>query len=550
MDGSHVDPRDRRTGNRERALGDKGEQDAPGPRSVRAVTPDATVTARPSGKGVEPAVRPMQRKEVKMMRLLGGFRIERVITWILPLLLAAILGLGQGAVVVEVVPGASIQAAIDAAPEGATVLVRSGLYEENLLVSKGVTLVSEEGAVIDAGGGEAAVAIRADNVTLRGFRIQDARVGVLVDGASGARVEGNTITANTEAGVCLRRSSGSQVYGNQLHENATDGSLRRTGYGIWLDSAHGNRIEWNLVALNGRAGICLRESHRNIISRNTLWDNAREWGDNVDVGCLIDAGGIVLVRSDENLLEQNTVAGNSPYGIELLWSSSNRVAGNHVEPGLRAADSSELLAGIAAQGRGDYCWRAPDATGNAIVGNVVRGHVVGVWLINTWGNVIQTNTCSDNRVGAIVSWWFGTPPDEGYGSIAPNRVEHNTFTENEFGIGIMDGEGLAVPHGVKIERNNIARNREAGLGWIGWRPEDAKVSARWNWWGDTSGPHHPELNPQGKGNPVTDGVEFCPWLEASGHLTPEERLEVQALAFYACTGLAALSGGRYVAVAT
>jgi|GEM_PF-762255 len=32
-----------------------------------------------------------------------------------------------------------------------------------------------------------------------------------------------------------------------------------------------------------------------------------------------------------------------------------------------------------------------------------------------------------------------------------------------------------------------------------------------NWWGDATGPYHPLLNPQGRGNRVSDNVNFIPW---------------------------------------
>jgi len=41
------------------------------------------------------------------------------------------------------------------------------------------------------------------------------------------------------------------------------------------------------------------------------------------------------------------------------------------------------------------------------------------------------------------------------------------------------------------------------------------VDARWNWWGDPSGPFHPALNPEGLGEPVTDYVDFAPWIGVS-----------------------------------
>ena len=40
------------------------------------------------------------------------------------------------------------------------------------------------------------------------------------------------------------------------------------------------------------------------------------------------------------------------------------------------------------------------------------------------------------------------------------------------------------------------------------------VIARKNWWGDASGPYHPQFNPDGQGNPVSDNVDFAPWLSS------------------------------------
>jgi hypothetical protein len=40
------------------------------------------------------------------------------------------------------------------------------------------------------------------------------------------------------------------------------------------------------------------------------------------------------------------------------------------------------------------------------------------------------------------------------------------------------------------------------------------IDARYNWWGDVSGPNHTTLNPNGRGNSVSNGVLFEPWLVA------------------------------------
>jgi len=43
----------------------------------------------------------------------------------------------------------------------------------------------------------------------------------------------------------------------------------------------------------------------------------------------------------------------------------------------------------------------------------------------------------------------------------------------------------------------------------------SSVDARWNWWGDASGPYHPTANPSGSGDEVTGGVHFEPWNATS-----------------------------------
>lgn len=38
------------------------------------------------------------------------------------------------------------------------------------------------------------------------------------------------------------------------------------------------------------------------------------------------------------------------------------------------------------------------------------------------------------------------------------------------------------------------------------------MNASNNWWGSSSGPFHPTLNPTGTGNAVSDNVDFIPFL--------------------------------------
>jgi hypothetical protein len=67
----------------------------------------------------------------------------------------------------------------------------------------------------------------------------------------------------------------------------------------------------------------------------------------------------------------------------------------------------------------------------------------------------------------------------------------------------------------------------------------AFVDARMTWWGDASGPYHPTLNPQGKGNAVSDRVLFVPWLE-------DESGTVLSKVFLQLAGPAQVSPGETV----
>jgi len=51
------------------------------------------------------------------------------------------------------------------------------------------------------------------------------------------------------------------------------------------------------------------------------------------------------------------------------------------------------------------------------------------------------------------------------------------------------------------------------------------ADARWNYWGDSTGPYHPYLNPNGQGDEVGDFVLFDPWYADTTFLhAPEPRL--------------------------
>lgn len=83
----------------------------------------------------------------------------------------------------------------------------------------------------------------------------------------------------------------------------------------------------------------------------------------------------------------------------------------------------------------------------------------------------------------------------------------------------LELHGSSIIHnriGLEIEKTELIVSGNAISGNdIGARSTDTSepvLLMENNWWGDVSGPQHPVLNPEGKGNEVSDNIDFDPWL--------------------------------------
>ena len=170
---------------------------------------------------------------------------------------------------VTVLPGESIQAAIDAAPEGATLCLAEGEWKEHITIEKSLTLkaaqIESQPQVVIRSAREhwPVIRIRSEepiDVTIQGLTITGAfgicyqgepewicADGISVHGKATATIEGNTISHNW-FGIRLRDSSQATIEGNAMSDNwhgismwdsslaaITGNEIRdNTGYGVVL----------------------------------------------------------------------------------------------------------------------------------------------------------------------------------------------------------------------------------------------------------------------------------------------------------------------------
>jgi len=185
-------------------------------------------------------------------------------------------------------PYPTIQDAINAANSGDIIMVAPGIYPEHVVVNKSLTLVGENKSttIIDGGGTSTVVTVKADNVTLTDFTIQNggtytADCGLVVWNYTGSTISNNTIRENGNIGLELRGTIGGNIVANTIISNSYAGIHISGGDNNIL---HGNTIAYNFLgAWISSAGTTPNTFYHNNFINNTnqvldygssKWDNS------------------------------------------------------------------------------------------------------------------------------------------------------------------------------------------------------------------------------------------------------------------------------------
>jgi parallel beta-helix repeat protein len=90
-------------------------------------------------------------------------------------------------------------------------------------------------------------------------------------------------------------------------------------------------------------------------------------------------------------------------------------------------------------------------------------------------------------------------------------ITNNILRFNRYGVNVGTS---AAP---LIGFNDIYGNTLYGI----YKYESPVILAENNWWGDASGPYHPTTNPNGTGDPVSDFIDYSPWLTERANPEPD-----------------------------
>jgi Ca2+-binding RTX toxin-like protein len=143
--------------------------------------------------------------------------------------------------------GMSIQAALDRAPDGATIYIGAGEYDENLVIKSGVTIIADDGAIVSPANGAAISFGDLDgaSVSISGLTLDDGDYGVLIEAGD------NIGTLDLDGVNILNQSSNAVfVFGNGVASlNMTGGTLSNNG------TTEGNTAQVKLYSFSNDASF-------------------------------------------------------------------------------------------------------------------------------------------------------------------------------------------------------------------------------------------------------------------------------------------------------
>lgn len=238
-----------------------------------------------------------------------------------------------------------LQAAIDSANAGDTLILAPGTYTGSVNIHRSLTLLGEESSIIDGEGTGHVITISAPDVLIRGLQIQhsgndlekeDSGIFITQQGDR-AHIDSNHFKNNL-IGIYLKGPesaivSNNVIVGSQFHR------MNDRGNGLYLWNTPGSIIENNDIRY-GRDGIFVNVSKNNIFRGNRLRDlrfaihymytNNSEISDNVSINNHV---GYALMFSHHLLVKGNQSIGDHERGLFFNFANNSVMQGNRVSGG-------------------------------------------------------------------------------------------------------------------------------------------------------------------------------------------------------------------------
>jgi len=388
-----------------------------------------------------------------------------------------------------------IQDGVDAVAVGGTVHVYEGIYDEQVVIGKSLTLqgVGDTTIIQPSGTGvltsfytlgtqagafwnghKLASIISVENVGTAGVTVKDLKV-------DGVNVNGVPVGANYVVGISYGETAGTIDGVTVVNMNSVPVAART--YGMWLD------------AVSTSVSVEVKNSRISYYNKN---------------GIIARGADLTVDIHDNTIIGPGDGGVQVPNGIVFAFEAGGTTSYNDISA-LHYALGTWLGFGIMG-------YKARD--GLTIEYNVVHDSDVGIGP-SSYGS-IRYNEIYDCYQGIELEW-----AEE----CAYNTIECNEIHDNYYGIHLLGpgspyytGPGDEPGLGNTASWNNIYGNTEGVRNW-----DTTQIfKAENNWWGHASGPSGPggRTNPAGKavgkGDAVSLNVDWDPWLPQPIRHTPHD----------------------------
>ena len=299
----------------------------------------------------------------------------------------------------------TIQAAVYAASAGNTIIVRDGIYTENVKVDKtNLTIISENGSaktIINATETRnPALKITSNYINISGFTIK----GATEWGGSGIHLcanhcnISNNIVTNNDQGIYFDESTNNTLENNIFSNNSWAS--------IMLSDSSNNRLKKNDISNNG-IGIGIECSNHNTLTQNNLLNNT--------YGSLYCSG---YSKTDfDNVIDTtNTINGNQVYyyfdqkdqlieNLNTSWMgfaycSNFTIRNNNIHHGEGInsvfCNNSKVIKNKISNNTGNVFYKSKS---NVISENEIHNNIEGLLLLFSDNNEIINNSINTNECG-------------------------------------------------------------------------------------------------------------------------------------------------------